>query len=136
MEDAIFAKIIRREIPAHIIFEDEKTLAFLDISPVNQGHVLVIPKEPARNILDIDPANWAALMETVRRLAKIVKEVTGADGINIDMNNEAAAGQIVFWAHVHIVPRFVGDMHVTRQHTTYGDGEAEAMAERLRAALP
>jgi histidine triad (HIT) family protein len=134
-EDTIFSKIIRREIPADIVYEDEDTLAFLDINPVNPGHVLVVPKAPARNVFDIDEENWLALMRTVRKISRAVKDATHADGINIDINNEAAAGQIVFHSHVHIVPRFEGDHHVTRPHTTYAPGEAEAVAEKIRTEL-
>jgi histidine triad (HIT) family protein len=134
-EDTIFAKIIRREIPAEIVYEDEDTLAFLDINPVNPGHVLVIPKVITRNVLDIDEASWLAVMRTVRKISRIVKEAMSADGINIDINNEEAAGQIVFHTHVHIVPRFKGDMHIARPHKTYAPGEAAAVAEKIRERI-
>jgi histidine triad (HIT) family protein len=133
--DTIFAKIIRREIPADIVYEDEDTLAFLDINPVNPGHTLVIPKKWARNVLDIDEKSWLSLMKTVRTLAKAIKEATDADGINIDINNEEAAGQIIFHTHVHIIPRFKGDSHVTRPHKEYAPGEATTVAEEIRARL-
>jgi histidine triad (HIT) family protein len=135
-EDTIFAKIIRREIPADIVYEDADTLAFLDINPVHPGHTLVVPKKATRNILDIDEESWLALMRTVRKLALAVKAATNADGINIDINNEAAAGQIVFHTHVHIIPRFAGDAHPTRPHTSYAEGEAARVAESIRAHLP
>jgi histidine triad (HIT) family protein len=134
-KDSVFSKIIRREIPADIVYEDENTIAFLDINPVNPGHVLVIPKKPSRNILDIDEADWIALMKVVRMLARAVQRATRADGINIDINNEEAAGQIVFHTHVHIVPRFKGDAHVTRPHKSYPEGEAAAVAEKIRVEL-
>ncbi len=133
--DTIFAKIIRKEIPADIVYEDENTLAFLDINPVNPGHVLVIPKKWARNVLDIDEESWLSLMKTVRTLAKAVKEATHADGINIDINNEEAAGQVVFHTHVHIVPRFKGDAHVVRPHKAYAPGQAAEVAEKIRSQL-
>ena len=136
MEDeTIFTKIIRREIPADIVYEDEETLAFLDINPVNPGHVLVIPKKPSRNILDIDEESWITTMRTVRTIARAVKKATHADGINIDINNEAAAGQVVFHTHIHIVPRFKGDAHVTRPHKSYGEGEATEVAQKIRSEL-
>lgn len=135
MEDTIFTKIIRREIPAEILYEDDETLAFLDINPVNPGHTLVIPKKPARNIFDIDEADWIAVMRTVHKLARVIREATGADGINIDVNNEPEAGQDVFHSHVHIVPRFAGDMHIMRPHKKYAPGEAEAVAKKIRANL-
>jgi histidine triad (HIT) family protein len=135
MEDTIFAKIIRREIPAEIVYEDEETLAFLDIAPNNPGHTLVIPKEPSRNLLDISEASWLAVMRTVRRLAPVIKEASGAPGINIAMNNEPAANQEVFHAHVHIIPRFEGDGVLSYSKTKYAEGEAETIAEKIRAQL-
>jgi histidine triad (HIT) family protein len=133
--DTIFAKIVRKEIPADIVYEDENTLAFLDINPVNPGHTLVIPKKWARNVLDIDEESWISLMKTVRMLARAVKEATNAEGINIDINNEEAAGQVVFHTHVHIVPRFKGDMRAARPHKEYAPGEAAKVADKIRAVL-
>ena len=134
--DTIFAKIIRREIPADIVYEDDETIAFLDINPVNHGHTLVVPKKWTRNVLDIDEKSWLSLMKTVRMLARAIKEATGADGINIDINNEEAAGQIVFHTHVHILPRFKGDhKHAPRPHHPYAPGEAALVAEKIRARI-
>lgn len=135
MEETIFDKIIRREIPAEIIYEDEETLAFLDIAPNNPGHTLVIPKTTSRNVFDITGASWAAVMETVRILAPIVRDAVGAQGVNIAMNNESAANQKVFYTHVHIIPRFAGDdvLHFTKN--TYQDGEMAATAQKIRASL-
>ncbi len=134
--DDLFAKIIRGEIPSTKIYEDENTFAFLDITPVNKGHVLVIPKTFYRNILDIEEEDWCRLMETVRTIATAVKKATNADGINIVMNNEPAGGQEVFHAHVHIVPRFNGDGMVQKpKRTEYGEGEKEKYGEMITSAL-
>lgn len=135
MERTIFEKIIAREIPANIIYEDEDTLAFLDIAPNNPGHTIVIPKVHARNLLDISEESWFAVMRTVRKLAPIIKEAVGADGINLAMNNESAAGQVVFHAHVHIIPRHEGDGFTHFPQGKYEEGEADAIAAKLRAAL-
>ena len=135
MTDTIFGKLIRRQIPAEIIYEDADTLAFLDITPVNPGHTLVIPKEPVRNVLDIDPLRWGKVMETVRILAPKIKEATNASGINIIMNNEPAAGQVVFHAHVHIVPRFESDGRKNWHGDAYPDGVAKEIAEKIRARI-
>lgn len=105
----IFEKIIAGEIPAHKVYEDETTFAFLDAEPVNPGHTLVIPKEPYKDIYDISEDALCAVMTTARKLAPILKEVVGADGINIHNNNEAPAGQKVFHFHIHLIPRFEGD---------------------------
>lgn len=135
MEDTIFAKIIRREIPAEIVYEDDETLAFLDISPNNPGHTLVIPKVWSRNLLSISEDSWRAVMRTVHKLAPVIKEVVHADGINITMNNEPAAGQVVFHTHVHIIPRHEGDGFKHFPSKEYEPGEAADTATRIRNAL-
>lgn len=101
----IFAKILRGEVPAYKVFEDERTFAFLDIMPQASGHTLVIPKSPARNIFDIAPGELAYLIEVTQKIAKTALSVFAADGINIFQFNEAAAGQSVFHLHVHVIPR-------------------------------
>lgn len=109
MQETIFSKIINKEIPANIVYEDEHTLAFLDIMPNNPGHTLVIPKKPSRNILDIDKDSFAKVMETVRLLAPKIKSAMKAEGVRISINNEPSAGQEVFHLHVHIIPMFADD---------------------------
>ncbi len=107
-DNNIFAKILRGEMPAHKVFEDDETLAFLDIMPRTKGHVLVIPKKPAINMMDIDPDNLCVLIRSVHKLAPLVRKAMGADGFVIQQFNEAAAGQMVFHIHFHIVPRYTG----------------------------
>lgn len=102
----IFAKILRGEIPCHKVYEDAATLAIMDVMPQTDGHTLVIPKSPSRNLLDADPAALGALMATVRKVAIAVRAAFDAEGILIKQFNEAAAGQTVFHLHVHILPRF------------------------------
>lgn len=134
--DDIFLKIVRGEIPAHKVYEDEHTLAFLDIKPHSKGHVLVIPKEQYRNILDIPEETLCNMIRTVKKIAPAVKEAVGADGLNIGMNNEHAAGQEVFHAHMHIIPRIEGDnVYRSPKHTSYEDGEMERVAEKIRSKL-
>lgn len=135
MEDTVFAKIIRREIPATIVYEDDDTLAFLDIAPNNPGHTLVIPKNYARNVFDIAEKDWLAVMRTVHKLSPAVREAMGADGVNIIMNNEPAAGQVVFHAHAHIIPRHPEDEFKLWPKKEYKEGEQEAVAEKIRAKL-
>jgi histidine triad (HIT) family protein len=106
--DNIFAKILRGEIPAHKVHEDDGVLAFMDIMPRGDGHTLVIPKQPARNILDIDPAALATLIQAVQKVALGVKAAMGADGVTIQQFNEPAGGQVVFHIHFHVIPRFDG----------------------------
>ncbi len=104
----IFGKILRGEIPSHRVYEDDDTLAFMDVMPQSPGHLLVIPKAPSRNMLDADPAVLSKLMPVVQRLATAAKEAFEADGITIMQFNEAPAGQTVFHLHFHIVPRYEG----------------------------
>jgi Diadenosine tetraphosphate (Ap4A) hydrolase and other HIT family hydrolases len=135
MEETIFMKIIRREIPAEIIYEDDDTLAFLDISPTNQGHTLVIPKKPVRNVFDSDAATWAAVMETVRKIAPAIRDGVGATGVNINSNHGADAGQEVFHLHAHIIPRFAKEEFTLWPKKEYAPGEAGAVAEKIRTNL-
>ncbi|MFY9694206.1 MAG: HIT family protein [Xanthobacteraceae bacterium] len=101
----IFAKILRGEVPAHKVYEDERTFAFLDIMPQAAGHILVIPKTTARNILDITPDDLANLIKVTQKIAKTAVRVFAADGVNIFQFNEPAAGQTVFHLHFHVIPR-------------------------------
>ena len=101
----IFAKILRGELPAHKVYEDDKAFAFLDIMPRAPGHTLVIPKAPARTFLDIKVDDLAHLMSVTQKIARAAMNVFAADGLTIQQFNEAAGGQVVFHLHVHIIPR-------------------------------
>lgn len=104
----IFAKILRGELPSYKVYEDDKALAFLDIMPRAPGHVLVLPKSPARNILDVAPDDLAHVIKVAQRIAKVSVEVFGADGVTVQQFNESAGGQVVFHLHVHVIPRKEG----------------------------
>ena len=104
----IFAKILRGELPCHKVYEDAKVLAFLDIMPRAPGHALVLPKAPARNILDIAPDDLAEVMKAAQKIAKVSVEMFGADGVTVQQFNEPAGGQVVFHLHVHVIPRKEG----------------------------
>lgn len=134
-DENIFAKILAGSMPCHKIYEDEDTFAFMDIMPRGTGHCLVIPKARARNILDVDPADLAKVMETVQKLSRAVMSAFGADGISIQQANEAAGGQVVFHLHVHIIPRFEG-IKLGPPASVMEDPEVlKANAEKIRAAL-
>lgn len=135
MTDCIFCKIIRGELPSYKVYEDEKTIAFLDIKPVNQGHTLVAPKNHSQNIFDISAEDWAAVAETARKIAIAVEKGVGADGVNIAMNNREHAGQVVPHPHVHIIPRFKGDGIKLMPQRNYNEGEAQTTAEKIKSAL-
>jgi histidine triad (HIT) family protein len=104
----VFAKILRGELPAHKIYEDDKTFAFLDIMPRAPGHTLVIPKSPARTFLDITPDDLSHLIKVTQTIAKAAVAVFAADGLTIQQFNEPAGGQVVFHLHVHVIPRKTG----------------------------
>ena len=104
----IFAKILRGELPCHKVYEDDKALAFLDIMPRAPGHALVLPKAPARNILDISPEDFAHVMKVAQKIAKVSVSLFGADGVTLQQFSESAGGQVVFHLHVHVIPRKVG----------------------------
>lgn len=131
----VFARILRGEIPAHRVYEDADTLAFMDAMPQGDGHTLVIPKAPARGLLDAEPAALAALTASVQRVARAVKAAFAADGLTVFQFNEVAGGQTVFHLHVHIVPRY-GGVPLRRHEGGMADPAVLAgHAERIRAAL-
>jgi histidine triad (HIT) family protein len=101
----VFAKILRGEMPAHKVYEDERAFAFLDIMPRAPGHTLVIPKIPARTILDIAPDDLARLIKVTQTIARAAVSVFAADGLTIQQFNEPAGGQVVFHLHIHVIPR-------------------------------
>src|SRR3954454_12318669 len=107
-QNNIFAKILRGELPCHKVYEDDHALAFLDIMPRAPGHTLVLPKAPARNLLDADPADLAYVMQAAQKIARAAIKVFNADGITIQQFNESAGGQVVFHLHVHVIPRKEG----------------------------
>lgn len=123
MNDCLFCKIAARATPSEKIYEDEDTFAFLDIHPINRGHTLVIPKVHYANIYEAPDEIFVKVMRTVRFLAPKVKQAVGADGINIGINNDKAAGQLVFHLHAHIIPRFDDDGHAHWHGNPYQDGE-------------
>ncbi|MFA6170851.1 MAG: HIT family protein [Patescibacteria group bacterium] len=133
--DCIFCKIIAGQIPSYKVYEDEKTLAFLDINPVNPGHVLVVPKEHFANMEDVPEDILCAVIKTVKKVGKAIKEGLGAEGYNITENNDPVAGQIVPHIHFHVIPRIEGDgLHLWPQKK-YGEGEAEAVRDKINGAI-
>lgn len=134
-DDNIFARILRGDIPCHKVYEDDDTLAFMDVMPQAPGHLLVVPKAPSRNLLDADPAVLARTIPVVQKLARAARQAFDADGITIAQFNEAASGQTVFHLHFHVIPRREGEP--LKPHSgKMEDGEIlKAHAEKVRAAL-
>ena len=132
--DNIFAKILRREIPSFKVYEDEMTYCFMDIMPRSDGHCLVIPKTPCRNILDATPEQLSACLATVQKVSKACMKAFNAEGITLQQFSEAAGGQEVFHLHFHIHPRHAGVS--MRKAGTMGDMDAiKSHAEAIVAAL-
>jgi histidine triad (HIT) family protein len=104
----IFAKILRGELPCYKVYEDDKALAFLDIMPRAPGHTLILPKAPARNLLDVPADDLAHVAKVTQKIAKAAMTVFAADGITVQQFNEGAGGQVVFHLHVHVIPRKQG----------------------------
>lgn len=131
----VFAKILRGEIPSVKVYEDEKTLAFMDVMPQTEGHVLVIPKEAAENIHDLSPAGAAALITTTQKIANALKKALNVPGIMLAQLNGAAAGQSVFHAHFHVIPRHGGvDMHLHARDMV-DSKTLEPIAAKIRSLL-
>jgi histidine triad (HIT) family protein len=108
-EQCIFCKIVRKVAPAHVVHEDERTLVFMDLFPAADGHVLIIPKRHATNLLDCEDADLAAVGARSRRVADAMRRVLGLEGIGVFQLNGAVAGQTVFHYHVHLIPRRRGE---------------------------
>jgi len=131
----IFARILRGEAPCTKVYEDDTSLAFLDVMPRADGHTLVIPKVPARNILDISPEDLARMMPAVQKVARAVKSGMAAEGLTVQQFNEEAGGQQVFHLHFHVLPRWTG-VAVRPPGGPFQNAEAlRPHAERIIAAL-
>jgi histidine triad (HIT) family protein len=138
MEQTIFEKIINRTIPAHIVYEDDDTLAILDINPTQLGHTLVIPKVVSRSLLEMNPESLGQYFKVVQKIAQAVKDSLRADGCNVVLNIEPAAGQEVFHTHTHIIPQYLGK-HVglnIGHHEAYSSPEQmQEYADKIKAYL-
>ncbi|GFK95336.1 putative HIT-like protein [Fundidesulfovibrio magnetotacticus] len=136
-QDCIFCKIVKGEIPCSKVYETGAVLAFLDIAPVNKGHVLLIPKEHFEDVWALPPALAPELLDAIQRVGLGLKQGLGALGMNLGMNNGRAAGQLVFHAHWHLIPRFEGDGLTLWPQQGYADTEemnttARAIADHIR----
>jgi histidine triad (HIT) family protein len=131
----IFAKILRGELPSYKVYEDDKAFAFLDIMPRAAGHTLVLPKAPARNILDVAPDDFAHVMQVTQRIAKAAMTAFAAEGVTVQQFNEPAGGQVVFHLHVHVIPRHAGVSLKAPASFKEAPDVLATHAERLKAAL-
>lgn len=136
MGSCLFCKIINGELPSTKVYEDENIIGILDINPVNIGHTLVIPKNHFATLHDIPDTILTPLIQAVQRLADALKLAVAADGINIEMNNGEAAGQIIHHAHIHIIPRHTNDgFKHWKGARGYIDGEMREISEKIVSCL-
>jgi len=133
--DNIFAKILRGEAPSVRVYEDDSVLAFMDVMPRTPGHTLVIPKAPARNILDISPADLARLVPAVQRISIAAKNALEAEGVSVMQFNEHAGGQVVFHLHFHVLPRWEGVALKPPGGPMANAAELQPIADKIKAAL-
>ena len=134
MQNCIFCKIIKKEIPCEKVYEDEISLAFLDINPVNIGHTLIVPKKHFENIYDIDEDLVAYLAKIAKKISIALKKM-GASGTNITTNNGEVAGQVVLHYHIHVIPRFEGDGLAPWPTRKHKEGEMEETAKKISSML-
>jgi histidine triad (HIT) family protein len=135
-ENCIFCKIVQKQAPSSIIYEDDTILVFLDIRPLNLGHTLVIPKNHYVDIFDIPEKELSQMHKVAKQISSAVKKATNADGISIIQQNGKAAGQDIFHIHVHVVPRFEGQkLPPFSQLKEVERAKLDAMAEKIRSAI-
>ncbi len=134
-KDCIFCKIVKGDIPAEKVYEDEDILAFLDITPINAGHTLLIPKKHYENLFELPDDVLQKISIKLRDLGKKIKEAVRAEGLNIGMNNRPAAGQLVMHAHFHLIPRYVSDGYKHWGGRKYKAGEMSLIAEKIKKEI-
>ena len=127
--------IVRKQVPAQVIYENDRTLAFLDIKPVNPGHALVIPKDHFSDFASTPADRLGDISAVAQKIGKVVMEGLEAPGYNIGVNNGRVAGQLVDHMHLHVMPRFEGDGYDLWHGKPYEEGEMERVAEKMRKAL-
>lgn len=136
MNDCVFCRIRDGDIPANRIFEDDRTMAFLDINPGNEGHALAVTKAHAETIFDVDDEDLKAVALAAKRLARAVRAALQPDGLNLIQTNGAAAGNTVPHLHIHVLPRWTDDRKLRFWPPEPGDpAQLRTTAERIRAAL-
>ena len=131
MDDCVFCKIVEGKIPSAKLYENEHILSFLSISPVNKGHALVIPKKHFADLTEIPEKELKELIKVSQKVAAAVEKATKAHGFNITMNNKPAAGQVVFHAHFHIIPRYDNDGFTPWPMGKYNEGEMEEYRKKI-----
>lgn len=130
----IFCQIVEGKIPSTRVYEDERTLAFMDINPINDGHVLVIPRTHAETIFDISPGDFTAVSSAAKKVVEAIRQALQPDGLNLLQSNGEAASQVIPHFHLHLIPRWKGDGKGFDWKLVKGDPERiRATADRIRA---
>lgn len=136
MEECIFCKVIKGEIPGHKVYEDDKTLAFLDINPINVGHTLVIPKNHVSKITDAAEEDLLALTKALKKIVKAIEDALGVDNLNVFVNQGRDAGQLIDHLHYHITPRHSGDgVKFDVPQRKLSEEELKDVAEKIKSAI-
>ena len=135
MTDCIFCKIVSKEVSSIGVYEDDTVYAFPDIRPVNLGHILVVPKAHYPNLYEIPDEALGKMFVAAKKIAITAKKTVGANGINIQMNNDPAAGQVIYHAHIHVIPRFIDDGFTHWKGTDRSAAEVAAVAEKIKNGL-
>lgn len=135
MDSCLFCKIVRKEIPAEIVYEDDRVLAFLDIHPVNPGHTLVVPKAHAETVLACTQEDACAVMNAVHKITPAILAGVSAPACNLAVNVGSVAGQVVMHYHLHIMPRFIGDGHALWHGKEVTGEMLQSTAQKIRESL-
>jgi len=136
MTDCIFCKIIKREIPANIVYEDDSMIAFLDVNPSNKGHTLVMPKNHSKSLLEDTEEDLKKLSIAIKKIGNVIIKITNADGMNIISNINQVGGQVVFHTHFHIIPRFKNDgISFKVNRVKYKEGESKELTSKIKSLL-
>lgn len=132
LNNCVFCKIIKGDIPSATVYEDEHFKAIMDISPAAKGHIIILPKQHSSNLMELDPDSASRVLLVAQKVAKAQIEVLECDGVNLLQNNGEAAGQTVNHFHIHLIPRYNGDKVVIEwPHGSYAEGEAAELAESI-----
>lgn len=136
MDNCVFCKIIKKEIPSITVYDDERFLGIMDISPANKGHVILLAKNHVADVFDLDEQTASRAMIVVSKVAKALKEELNCEGINVLQNNGTVAGQTVFHYHIHIIPRHKDDgVNIAWEYQSYGEGEGKDLGEAIKRCI-
>lgn len=136
VDNCVFCKIIKKEIPSVTVYEDESFVGIMDISPANKGHVILLAKNHVADIFDLDEQTASRAMIVVSKVAKALKEELDCDGINVLQNNGTVAGQTVFHYHIHVIPRYKDDaVTIEWEYQSYGEGEGKELGEAIKRRI-